>query len=141
MNVDLVSYAPTTKDIYLTMDLEYMKGKVGQDSQETLLDVSMCGGTSVRAPSSGPATSKSGTMKFSKSGTILVAKGHLHAGGEAVDVFVNNKKVCESAAVYGGQKGPNAIDSMSLCTKTGIPVQKGDTMYFTVRYDATKHPV
>jgi len=54
---------------------------------------------------------------------------------------INGRFACESKAVYGGVKGPNAIDSMTLCTTDGIPVKKGDTMVMIATYDVSKHPV
>jgi len=141
MQVDLVSYAPTTKQIYLTMELEYLKGKVGQDARESLLDITGCGGQSIKVSETGPTNSTSGKFTFTETGTILGAKGHLHAGGEKMVMYINGKFACESKAVYGGAKGPNAIDSMSLCTTKGIPVKKGDTMTMVAKYDVSKHPV
>jgi hypothetical protein len=54
---------------------------------------------------------------------------------------INGVFACESAAVYGGVKGPNAIDSMTLCKEDGIRVKKGDTMVMIAMYDVSKHPM
>jgi len=56
-------------------------------------------------------------------------------------ININGKFACESKAIYGGVKGPNAIDSMTLCTEEGIAVKKGDTMTMIATYDVSKHPV
>lgn len=56
-------------------------------------------------------------------------------------MYINGKFACESKAMYGGAKGENAIDEMSLCTTSGIKVKKGDVMTMTAEYDVSKHPV
>jgi hypothetical protein len=78
IQIVLVSYAPATKKIYLTMELEYLEGIVGKDTQETLLDISACGGTGLKISQAGETNSTSGKLTFTENGVILVAKGHLH---------------------------------------------------------------
>ena len=78
MQVDLVSYADKTKDIFLTMELEFLEGSVGKDAQETLLDISSCGGQGVKISEQGSTNSTSGKMVFTESGVVIGAKGHLH---------------------------------------------------------------
>jgi len=141
MNIDLVSYAPASKQIYLTMDLEYLPGVVGSDARETLLSVTGCGVSSIKISTTGPTNTTSSKYTFVEDGTILAAKGHLHAGGDKMVMYINGKFACESKALYGGAKGENAIDEMSLCTTKGIPVKKGDIMTMMAAYDVSKHPV
>jgi len=74
----LLLYAPTAKKMYLTMELEYLEGIVGKDAQETLLDISACGGQGVKISQAGETNSTSGKLTFTENGVILVAKGHLH---------------------------------------------------------------
>lgn len=139
MNADLVSLNPGTSQVYLTMDMEYLPGIVGPDTQETLLSVDSCGGQRLRTSSAGPTNSTSARYTFKQNGSIIVAKGHLHAGGEKVTVYINNKQVCESKALYGGTKGDMAINEMTICPE--IKVKTGDVMTFTTVYDVSKHPV
>jgi len=139
MNADLVSLNPGTSQIYLTMDMEYLPGKVGSDTQETLLSVDSCGGQKLRTSTTGPTNSTSGRYTFRQSGSIIVAKGHLHAGGDKVQVYINSKLTCESKALYGGTKGDLAINEMTLCPE--IKVKTGDVMTFSIVYDVSKHPV
>lgn len=80
-----------------------------------------------------------------------------------MDMFINDKFVCSSEAVYGdrsdsesagmgghshGGKGGmesssaniKTISSMTTC-KGPYPVKKGDTMKLTAEYDLHKHPL
>jgi len=139
MNADLVNMNTASTQVYLTLDIEYLPGIVGTDSRETLLSVEACGGSWIRTSTAGETNSTSGKYTFNENGSIVLGKGHLHAGGEGVAVFINNKLVCESKAQYGGAKGEAAINGMSVCPK--IDVKSGDVMTFTVMYDVAKHPV
>jgi len=139
MNADLVSLNSQATPTYLLLELEYLPGIVGSDSEETLLTVESCGGQRIRTSNTGPTQSTSGKYTFKQNGKIVLAKGHLHAGGDKVAVYLNSKLVCESKAIYGGSKGDTAINEMSICPE--IPVKNGDQMYFTVTYDVSKHPV
>jgi len=139
MEADLVSLNAAESKIYITIDMEYLPGIVGGDTRESLVDVSWCGGERVKAPTNGVGRAKSGTWKFTDSGIITVAKGHMHAGGDKVQVYINNKLACESKAAYDSTKGSGAIAGMSLCPQ--MPVKSGDSLYFNVIYDATKHPL
>jgi len=139
MNADLVSLNTASTQIYLAVELEYLTGRVGSDSAETLLSVDSCGGQKLRTSTSGPTNSTSGRYTFKQSGSIILAKGHLHAGGDKVQVYINNKLACESKAVYGGQKGDQAIGEMTICPE--IKVKTGDVLTFNVAYDVSKHPV
>ena len=56
-------------------------------------------------------------------------------------MYINGKSVCESKAIYGGKKGEQAIDEMTLCGQKPIYVKKGDTMTMLAAYDVSKHPV
>jgi len=139
MNADLVNMNPETTKIYLTLDLEYVPGIVGTDSRESLLTVEACGGSRIRLSEAGQTNSTSGRYTFKENGAIVLGKGHLHAGGQGIQVFINNRLVCESVAKYGGAKGPMAINEMSVCPK--INVKTGDVLTFTVMYDVGKHPM
>jgi len=139
MNADLVSLNTGSTQVYMTLELEYLQGKVGSDSQETLLTVETCGGQRLKTSNTGPTISTSGKYTFKENGKLVLAKGHLHAGGDKMQMYINNKLVCESKALYGGQKGDTAINEMTLCPE--IAVKNGDVMYFTAVYDVSKHAV
>lgn len=57
--------------------------------------------------------------------------------------MINNKTVCESAAVYGGvgeQSGQWAtVSDMTDCNDL-IPVKKGDILTLSATYDLEAHP-
>jgi len=139
MNADLVSLNSATSRVYLGFDIEYLKGQVGSDSSETLLTVESCGGGRINANARGPTSTRSGRYVFKENGSIVLAKGHLHAGGESLVININGKVACESKAVYG-KKGDAAISEMTVCPNT-IKVKKGDVLTFTAKYDTTKHVV
>jgi len=139
MMADIVSLNAATSQIYITMDMEYLPGIVGSDSRETLLSVELCGGSRLTTSNTAPTKSKSGVYKFTESGQIIVAKGHLHAGGDKVSIYINDKLVCDSKAVYSDLKGSGAISEMTVCPV--LPVKQGDTMYFVAVYDGSKHPL
>jgi len=139
MNADIVSLEPKQSQVYITAELEYLPEVVGADSREQLLTVETCGGQRLNLSPTGPSKSTSGKYKFVESGNIILAKGHLHAGGDRVQIYINDKMVCESKAIYSESKGSGAISEMTTCPTFGV--KTGDTMYFTVVYDVGKHPV
>jgi len=139
MNADIVSLNPSSSKVYITMELEYLPEIVGADSRETLLTVEACGGQSLKPSTSGPSKSTSGVYKFTESGNIILAKGHLHAGGDRVEIYINEKLACESKAIYDSSKGGGAISEMTICPI--MPVRGGDSMKFVAVYDASKHPL
>jgi len=139
INADLVSLNSAASRIYIGFDLEYLKGRVGSDSTETLLTVESCGGGRINANSRVPTATKSGRYVFKENGSIVLAKGHLHAGGDSLVININGKVACESKAIYG-KKGATAISEMTVCPNI-IKVKKGDVLTFTAKYDTTKHVV
>jgi len=141
MNADLVSLNSRPTSIYIAFDIEYVQGLVGSDSRETLLDVSQCGGGRINANAGRATSTKSGRHTFKESGSIILAKGHLHAGGDRIEIYINNKLVCTSKAIYdNSKKGSTAISEMTLCPNV-INVKAGDVLSFTVKYDTTAHAV
>lgn len=66
-----------------------------------------------------------------------------------MDMFINNKYVCSSKAVYGGKTGTltdkegkswATISEMTSCPGP-IPVKEGDYMTMVAEYDLKKHPL
>jgi len=141
MQIDLVSYKKEASKVYVTMEMEYLPGIVGPDTRESLLSVTGCGVPSIKISESGPTNTTSSKYTFLEDGQILGAKGHLHAGGDKMVMYINGKFACESKAMYGGEKGAQAIDNMSLCTTKPISVKKGDVLTMVALYDVSKHPV
>jgi hypothetical protein len=160
----LVNYNKDDKQIFVYYDLEWVPGITGGDVK-TATFTSTCGGSPLINLSGTRATNTtSGKFYFMEDGKVLGGKGHLHDGGVAVDVFINNKYTCSSNAIYGkaeestesmGGKGhahgnmksqsdgPAAIKTITDMTSCvgPIAVKKGDTMVLNAQYDLTKHPL
>jgi len=169
MNIDLVNANTQAKEVYLTVDYEYLPGKVGSDTRDVLLSATGCGEPSIKISTSGPTNTTSGKYTFVEDGTIVFAKGHLHAGGEKMVMEINGKVACVSNARYGNAAAPahehsgkgmikraegvaedvnaeagvpdakESIVEMGYCTS--LSVKKGDQMRMIAVYDASKHPV
>jgi hypothetical protein len=66
------------------------------------------------------------------------------SGGEGIDIYQNNKKVCEAKPTYGVGAGGMShgagehIKSMTACHLM-TPMKPGDTFYLVAKYDLTKH--
>jgi len=161
----LVNYNKEAKQIYVVYDVEYVPGIHGDDIKTATFTATCGTSPMIRLSQSGPTNTTSGDFHFLESGKILGARGHLHDGGVAMDMFINNKYVCSSEAIYGtrgeagssmagghghggaakGQKQETdasikTIASMTAC-KGPIAVKKGDTMKLNAQYDLSKHPL
>jgi hypothetical protein len=95
------------------------------------------------------SSTRSGKFNVFNDGVMFGMRGHLHDGGKSVALYVNDKKVCESSAGYGGAGAVRVgkdgrkwetISSMTDCLKP-IPVKKGDLLEIEANYDLTQHPV
>jgi hypothetical protein len=81
MNAALVNEESVKKDIYITMEIEYLKGKVGGDTRDVLLMGGPCTRPmQVNTSEKIATTTQSGNYFFKEDGTIVFAKGHLHSG-------------------------------------------------------------
>lgn len=66
-----------------------------------------------------------------------------------MDMFINDKYVCSSKAVYGGETGTLKDSSgkewKTISEMTGCPgpisVKRGDYMTMVAQYDLSKHPL
>lgn len=158
--------------LYTTLTLEFVEGALPKDwlrQRSVWLDNGNCTSfPSVPVPKD--------TTKFylqsqkwvaDVDGEILGAGGHLHSGGHLVEIYQNEKLVCESRATYEQQKaggmghsmrsrrdkegsvmkrhepdnakeGSWYIKSMSTCSKMG-KVKKGDAFYKKSHYDLEKY--
>jgi len=148
-NVVLVNYNKTPKNVFVTYDLEWAPGELGNNAKGMLIAVNQCRGKSIRVSQTGPTNTTSGKFTFLEDGQIIGARGHLHDGGVKMDMIINDKFVCASKASYGGdgavmKQGETeykAISGMSPCSDKAIPVKKGDTFAMVVEYDLQKHPL
>jgi hypothetical protein len=149
---ELVNYDPVEKDIYLTLDIEWVPGK-----DPAMLDVGMGALSADRCadkekgllhpPKDKAITYKGEVWSIIDTGYFINFTPHIHDGGVNIKIFVNDKEVCESRAVYGVEGGATkALDGQKWETITAytpcdipIPIKKGDKVYMTSEYDLTKH--
>jgi hypothetical protein len=151
LSTELVNYDPVDKELYLTIDVEWSPGK-----DPDLLDV---GGGAITAdncndkeqamhqpPKDRSIIYKGESWNIIDDGYILNFNPHLHDGGIGIKVFVNEKLVCESNAIYGEEGTANALDGKKWQTITGytpcehpIQINKGDKISMSSEYDLTKY--
>jgi hypothetical protein len=100
-------------------------------------------------PDKNVTSTKSGKFEVFNDGVIFGMRGHLHDGGESMVLYINDKRVCESKAVYGGpgavRTGKDGriwetISDMSECLKP-VSVKRGDKLEIEANYDLDRHPV
>jgi hypothetical protein len=149
---ELVNYDAKEKEIYLTLDVEWVPGK-----DPNMLDVGMgaisadkCADKEkgmLHPPKDKPIVYKGEEWAVTDTGYFINFTPHIHDGGVNIKVILNGKEVCEAKAVYGDEGGTtNALDGKKWQTITGytpcdspIPIKKGDKVYITSEYDLTKY--
>ncbi|KAF1817145.1 hypothetical protein P152DRAFT_9558 [Eremomyces bilateralis CBS 781.70] len=145
---DLVNYKDEPQEVYLSMNLEYMPGKIGPDTKTKLMSVAGCAGREIKLDTAGESRTTSDKFAIYEDGYIINGKGHLHDGGVSMILLVNDKEVCTSKATYGGASGTmelngekwETISNMTRCAEP-IPVKKGDYITMTAVYDLKLHPL
>ncbi|KAF2437194.1 hypothetical protein EJ08DRAFT_691495 [Tothia fuscella] len=141
---DFVNHGNVTKDVYVTLDLEYVDGHVGYDSASALLSVTSCKSEDVKmgAAGSGPAETMSNKFEVYVDGYIVTAKGHMHDGGDRMVLYVNEKEVCTSKPIYSpnGIGNETVLTGMTQCNNV-FQVKKGDYLKMKSVYDLSKHPL
>lgn len=85
------------------------------------------------------AETSSVPMPILQDTSIIWAKGHIHQGGDSIELRVNNNTVCVSKAQYGTEVASD-VKGMSLCP-TPIKLVKGDVMHIVSIYDVPAHPL
>lgn len=149
-----INYNDEEKQVYTVTELEYLEGKPHGYVQSTQqrVDPGICGG-----PNGGGIHPPKGQSKFAvksssivalRDGWIINARGHMHDGGIDIEFKINDKTVCDSRAVYGGEghtakttdgKTWETIRESTYCNNT-IPVKKGDKIFMQANYDVDLHP-
>jgi hypothetical protein len=87
---EVINYEPVEKEIYVTLDFEWVPGKVAD-----LLDVGMgsiwldCGGFEVQPPKDKPITFNGGNWTTTQDGYFVNFTPHLHDGAVNIKVFIN----------------------------------------------------
>jgi hypothetical protein len=171
MEAEIVNYNQENTTIYLTMETEYLTEKPAGylDSSTVIFSATGCEPPSYHPPKDKKQynftsdgfqmtydgwvinSRKSDPVTFSKIDCLLmmIKGGHLHDGGMAIQMTLNDKVVCESfptyGAVAGGRKAPNGkewqtISGMSRCDDPW-PFKKGDVIKLVSIYDTEIHPL
>jgi hypothetical protein len=153
MELELMNLTPKPMPVYLTVTYEYMDGPPQEgwlSTRPVYLDVTGCYTASETKP---PKNKELFTLDMKPwvapwAGQLISVMGHLHDGGETLQVMHNQKMICDSKATYGvdakyiepavdGKPGMAHISSMVGCTLMG-PVKKGDQFVLNAKYDLTK---
>jgi len=95
-------------------------------------------------------------MPFPTKALFFGAAAHMHDGGIGVEIYHNQKMVCNSTAIYGkneggmsshgghGQGGAASAEHIvkqTICEYNDpLPVNAGDTFHMAVSYDFKRHP-
>jgi hypothetical protein len=93
---EVINYQPVEKDIYLTLDFEWVPGKVA-----SLHDVGMgsiwldCGGFEVKPPKDKPITFQGGNWTATTDGHFVNFTPHLHDGGVNIRVYINGRSIVD----------------------------------------------
>ncbi|KAF2668934.1 hypothetical protein BT63DRAFT_478836 [Microthyrium microscopicum] len=152
MSGEVVNYSNDTKVIYAVSDVEFIPGRPpgSLDVQVQVLSVNQCETKDIRlhAPEGKKAFSfQSQNITVLNDGYILSRRGHLHDGGVNIDFKVNGKTICDSRAIYGGEKGSlktedGVWETVSATVECHEPVKvsKGDVITLSAHYDLEKHP-
>jgi len=162
----LVNYNKEPKKVYVFYDLEWVPGLQGEDVKTATLTATCGGSPAIKLSTTGPTNTTSGKFYFMEDGKVLGTRGHLHDGGVRVSLYLNDKFICASNAVYGSRSDAGAdmggaagghghgekagekagtssiktISSMTAC-RGPYPVKKGDSMKLVAEYDLAKHPL
>jgi hypothetical protein len=102
--VDLMNENMEDKIVYLTLTYDYVPGHPADydDMKPVWFDVAQCLTSEWPAPSNtGRYTIPSTFWQPDFEGDIVIAGGHLHDGGDRVQLEVDGQNVCTSVAGYG----------------------------------------
>jgi hypothetical protein len=149
LTAEIVNYDPVAKNLYLTLDVEWVSGKTSD-----LLDVGMGALTAdrcedkekgiVHPPKDRAINYKGEEWTITQDGYFVSFTPHIHDGGTKVEVFLNGKNVCQSRAVYGEQTASGTGQSWQTIVdytpcNDAVAIKKGDKIYVTSEYDLTKY--
>jgi len=171
MQSEIVNYSPEPQKWYIAADYEFVPGKPQglEDVSVTDFNVVSCSGfleAGYHPPNGAKKYAKtSRNFIMTRDGTILHAMGHLHGelvgipsrelilmnvdGGTNIQLYVNDKQVCDSKASYGGKQGTlvtetgakwETISSMTSC-RDPVPIKKNDVVTIKSIYDLELHPL
>jgi Stress up-regulated Nod 19 len=154
LSAELVNYTNDTKKVYSVSDVEYIEspGAGSIHASLNIFDTTTCDSSASSqgmAPTHGRTkwSNKSKKVQITKDGYILTRRGHMHDGGENVQLLLNGKDICKSTAIYGGSAATTVIDGkewatisrMETCSDP-VKVKTGDILEVVANFDLDKHP-
>jgi hypothetical protein len=138
--------------VYTITDFEYMEIQPADAMHVSLqvFDITTCNPNLNDASAPAGKTKWALTSKkaqFTEPGYIFYRRGHMHDGGERVEILINGKQVCDSKATYGGDGTTTKIDgkewttisNMAFCTDP-VKVETGDSLQIIAHFDLDAHP-
>jgi hypothetical protein len=151
---EIMNYAPVRKTVYLVTDADYIPSRPADylDTHTMPFTATSCATGPFVKPPSKQYSLKSKAWQIPSTGYIVNMKGHMHDGGDSVQVSLNYKMVCNSLASYGSSKEYQTnetlsdgtkwatLSDMSMCADP-IAVTKGDNITIVANYDTNKHPM
>jgi hypothetical protein len=156
--IELMNMSETPKDVFFLIEYEYLLGKPAGYLDARPLQLAMCELGQVKPPNNSTFILESAPMSSPIEGPIILAGGHVHDGGLRVDIFVDDKVICDSITSYGGRpefvqaspasglnsmKGMEKMQSMSHisdqteCHNVG-ELKKGQKLKLKAYYDLSK---
>jgi hypothetical protein len=153
LNAELINYRAATQPIYVTAETEYLPGIAPGtlDASTSLLSITGCAKPDFLIPANATRwRAASPPVRAPRAGYVLLpAEGHVHDGGERIDLRVAGRAACSSRAVYGGDGSQarlpdgstwETIGRMTACEGPPLRVEKGDELSVEAVYDLAAHP-
>ncbi len=152
LNAELINYRPAAQSVYVTAETEYLAGVPpgALDACTSLLSITGCTKPNFLIPAAAARwRAASPPVRMPRAGYILPGEGHVHDGGERIDLRVNGRTACSSRAVYGGEGSQarlsdgstwETIGRMTPCEGPPLRVEKGDEVSVEAVYDLAAHP-
>jgi Stress up-regulated Nod 19 len=156
LQAELINYKHTDQKVYIVLEYEYTQhatdpkrtesGAGIADTAVSLFSVTGCQAPDYqRDPTKTQYETKIEPVPIPMDGWILNSKGHLHDGGDRIELLLNGKVICDSHAVYGKRKTTDSGQAWEVITEmeqcpTPIRVKKGDLLSMKSYYDVVKHP-
>jgi hypothetical protein len=151
---EVMNYSPDHKEVYLVTEYEYLPSRPADwwDTHEYIISLQGCGNDPAFDLPSKVYTSSSKPFKIPFKGTIVNGIGHLHDGGSALQIYLNENVICNSTAQYGqgaeyvstgqasGDGNWKSISDMDECT-IKKDTALGDTLHIVANYDLGLHPL
>jgi hypothetical protein len=149
---EVMNYLPVKKEIYLAVEVEYIPGlsKEYKDVEFIMTNIRKCNERVDFLITEKEMRKESSGWILPYDGTIVSMMGHIHDGGNGIEINLNSKLACNSSASYGtrpdwimhGNDGKTweALSGMEDCNEA-VPVKKGDNITIIADYDLNKHPM